>query len=118
MRLAELTEQWGGELVSPWVLVDQRRIDSFAECTEDHSAVHVDPAAAAALLGLDGTIVHGMLSLSLLSGLSTAFLDRIEKRSCLNYGFDKVRFLATVPEGSRVRAVYRLVEAEERKPGQ
>ena len=118
MRLNQLTERLGGELISPWVLVDQPRIDSFADCTEDHSPVHVDPQAAAALTGSARTIAHGMLSLSLLSGLSTTFLDLIEKRSCLNYGFDKVRFLATIPEGSRVRAVFRLSEAVERKAGQ
>ena len=118
MRLNELTARLKGELCSAWVLVDQARIDAFADCTEDHTAVHVDPQAAAALLGLDRTIAHGMLSLSLLSGLSTSFLDQIEKKSCLNYGFDKVRFLATVPEGARVRAVYHLAEAVERGAGQ
>jgi len=118
MRLNELTGELGGEIFSPWVLLDQSRIDTFADCTEDHSAVHVDAQAAAEILGSDRTIAHGMLSLSLLSGLSTSFLDRIEKRSCLNYGFDKVRFLATVPEGRHVRGVYRLAEAVERKPGQ
>lgn len=117
LRLNELTSQFGEDLVSSWVLVDQPRIDTFADCTEDHSPVHVDPQAAAAFLGSDRTVAHGMLSLSLLSGLSTSFLDRIEKRSCLNYGFDKVRFLAMVPEGGRVRAVYRLSEAVQRKPG-
>lgn len=118
MRLDELTGQVDGEIFSPWILIDQARIDAFAGCTEDNSAVHVDPRAAAAMLGSERTIAHGMLSLSLLSGLSTSLLDRIEKTSCLNYGFNKVRFLATVPEGSRVRAVYRLIEAAERKPGQ
>lgn len=118
MQLNELTKELGGEIFSPWVLVGQSRIDTFADCTEDHSAVHGDPQAAAEILGSDRTIAHGMLSLSLLSGLSTSMLERIEKRSCLNYGFDKVRFLAIVPEGRQVRGSYRLVEAAERKPGQ
>lgn len=118
MRLHQLTQQWSGDLVSPWVLVDQRRIDAFADCTEDHSPIHVDPQAAVSLTGTARTIAHGMLSLSLLSGLSTSILDQIEKKSCLNYGFDKVRFLAAIPEGSRVRAVFRLAEAFERKAGQ
>lgn len=118
MRLNQLTEQMGGSLESPWVVVDQARINMFADCTEDHTPIHVDPQAAAAISGTARTIAHGMLSLSLLSGLSTSFLDQIEKHSCLNYGFDKVRFLATVPEGSRARAVFRLAEAIESKAGQ
>ena len=118
VRLKQLTKQLGWDFVSPWVIVDQSRIDAFADCTEDHSPIHVDPQVAAALTGTARTVAHGMLSLSLLSGLSTAFLDLIEKQSCLNYGFDKVRFLAMIPEGSRVRGVFRLVEAVERKAGQ
>ena len=118
MKLNQIVEHLGEELVSPWVLVDQARIDAFADCTNDHSPLHVDPHAAFAATGTARTIAHGMLSLSLISGLSTTVMDVIEKETCLNYGFDKVRFLATIPEGSRVRAIFRFAEAVERKPGQ
>lgn len=118
MRLNQIPEHLGEELVSPWVVVDKARIDAFADCTEDHSPVHVDPLAAAAVTGTARIIAHGMLSASLISGLSTTVMDVIERESCLNYGFDKVRFLATIDEGSRVRAVFRIAEAVERKPGQ
>jgi acyl dehydratase len=116
MRLGELPDHVGMTLVSPWVRVDQARIDAFADCTEDHTFIHVDPVAAASVTGTGGTIAHGFLSLSLLGGLATKVLRFWEQESGVNYGLDKVRLLAPVPAGSRVRAVYRLVEATERKP--
>jgi len=118
MRLGELPGHVGMTLVSPWVVVYQARIDAFADCTEDHTFIHVDPVAAARVTGTGGTIAHGFLSLSLLGGLATTVLRFWEQESGVNYGLDKVRLLAPVPAGSRVRGVYRLAEATERKSRQ
>ncbi len=102
----------GQELgLSDWFLVDQGRIDAFAEVTEDRQLIHTDPARAVEA-GLDGTIAHGMLTLSMMSGLAYHALPQVaEASSTINYGFDKVRFLAPVPEGCRVRGRFVLSEA-------
>jgi len=119
MRLSELPDHIGESRVSPWLLVDQARIDAFADCTEDHTFIHVDPVAAPRATGTGGTIAHGFLSMALLGGLATKGLTGwYEQDSGFNYGFDQIRLLAPVPVGSRVRAVYTLAEAVERKPRQ
>jgi acyl dehydratase len=118
MRLGELPQHIGMVRESPWILVDQTRIDAFADCTEDHTFIHVDPVAAARVTGTGGTIAHGFLSLSLLGGMATRALKFWEQESGVNYGFEKIRFLSPVPSGSRVRAVYRLADATMRKPRQ
>ena len=102
----------GQELgLSDWFIVDQGRIDAFAEVTEDRQFIHVDPARAAQT-PFGGTIAHGMLTLSLMSGLAYHALPEVDgPSSTINYGFDKVRFLAPVPEGSRVRGRFVLTEA-------
>ncbi|MFC3175213.1 MaoC family dehydratase [Novosphingobium bradum] len=119
MQLAELAAQTG-EIVgtSDWVVIDQPRIDAFADCTGDHQFIHVDPERAAAVTGTGGTIAHGFLSLSLLGGMSIDMLAAVEMTVGMNYGFDKVRFLAPVPCGARVRGVFRLAEAVEKRAGQ
>ena len=117
--VAELRSLVGRELgPSEWVEIDQQRIDGFADITEDHQFIHVDPEAAAA--GPFGTtIAHGFLSLSLLTRLGAEFMVEPEGATTLvNYGFDKVRFLAPVPSGARIRARATVLEAAERKPGQ
>src|SRR3954449_2343787 len=93
---------------SDWHEITQERVNQFAEATGDHQWIHVDVERAKAG-PFGGTIAHGFLTLSLLPAfLATAF--RIEDvRSGLNYGLDKVRFIAPVPVGSRVRASFRLV---------
>src|SRR5262249_27714016 len=104
--------------VSSWLTVDQPRIDSFADVTEDHQFIHVDPQAAAAA-GLGGTIAHGFLSLSLLSRMAAdAFLLPDSLKMAINYGFDRVRFLAPVRAGKRVRGRFTLDSIEEKAPGQ
>jgi acyl dehydratase len=104
--------------VSSWLTIDQRRIDAFADATEDHQFIHVDPDAAAAA-GLGGTIAHGFLSLSLLSRMAAdAMLIPDGTKMALNYGFDRVRFLAPVKSGKRVRGRFTLDSVEERAPGQ
>jgi acyl dehydratase len=98
--------------------VDQARIDVFADATEDHQFIHVDPQAAAAA-GLGGTIAHGFLSLSLLSRMAAeGMLIPEGVKMALNYGFDRVRFLAPVKSGKRVRGRFTLDSVEEKAPGQ
>ena len=104
--------------VSSWLSVDQARIDAFADATEDHQFIHVDPDAAAAA-GLGGTIAHGFLSLSLLSRMAAeAMLLPDGLKMAVNYGFDRVRFLAPVRSGKRVRGRFTLDSVEEKAPGQ
>src|SRR3954469_14005057 len=122
MPLASLDEIRGrvGEEVgaSAWLTIDQARIDSFAGATEDHQFIHVDPAAAIAA-GFGGTIAHGFLSLSLLSRMGAeAMLLPEGMKMAVNYGLDRVRFLAPVRSGSRVRGRFVLDSVEEKAPGQ
>ena len=117
--IEEIQGRVGSEIgVSDWILVDQARIDAFADATEDHQFIHVDPAAAAAA-GLSGTIAHGFLSLSLLSRMAAdAMLLPEGLKMALNYGFDRIRFLAPVRSGKRVRGRFVLDSVEEKAPGQ
>jgi acyl dehydratase len=104
--------------VSDWILVDQARIDAFAAVTDDHQFIHVDPEAAAQT-PFGGTVAHGFLTLSLLSRMAADAMLRPETiRMGVNYGFEKVRFLAPVRSGKRVRGRFRLDRFEERRPGQ
>lgn len=108
----------GEELgLSGWLTVAQDRIDAFAETTEDRYWIHTDPARGRA--GPFGaTIAHGFLTLSLLTPLTKdAGLDWGEGYLGINYGFEKVRFIAPVKAGGRVRARVTLAGAEEREPG-
>ena len=91
-----------------WFEVTQERIDAFAEVTEDRQFIHVDPQAAAELSPWGVTIAHGFLTLSLLSHLSASIPQDGERLTGIvmgvNYGFEKVRFVAPVKVGSKVRA--------------
>ena len=112
MRQASLTEiksRIGDEVgISNWIIVDQARIDAFAEATEDRQFIHVDPTAAAKT-AFGGTIAHGFLSLSLLSRMGAeAMLFPEGLKLAVNYGLDRVRFLAPVRSGSRLRARFVL----------
>ena len=102
--LDEIRGRLGEEVgVSSWILVDQARIDAFAEATEDRQFIHVDPEAAAQT-PFGGTIAHGFLSLSLLSRMGAeAMLVPDGLKMAVNYGFDRVRFIAPVKAGKRVR---------------
>ena len=94
---------------SDWVTIDQQRINTFADATDDHQWIHTDPEAAANG-PFGGTIAHGFLTLSMLAGLwGQAF--RVEGvKMGVNYGLDKVRFPAAVPVDSRIRGVVVLDE--------
>ena len=122
MRVAPLEEIRGREGqevgASSWLLVDQERIDSFAEATEDRQFIHVDREAAAQT-PFGGTIGHGFLTLSLLSRMGAeAMLIPQDVRMVVNYGLDRVRFLAPVRSGKRVRGRFVLHSVTEKAPGQ
>ena len=103
---------------SRWVDITQERVDRFAEATEDHQFIHVDPERAAAT-PLGGTIAHGFLTLSLISGLTEHNVTGIPNLAmALNYGLDKLRFLQPVPVGSRVRARQVFLQADQKRVGQ
>ena len=109
----------GTELgVSDWFLIDQSRINAFADATLDHQFIHVDPEQAK-LTPFGGTIAHGFLTLSLLPYLVTGLGIGMENAVMgLNYGFDRIRFLAPVKVGSRVRARAQLAAFQEKAPKQ
>jgi acyl dehydratase len=111
-HLADLAALVGQPLAdSEWIVVDQHRIDAFAEATSDHQWIHVDPARAAA--GPFGaTIAHGFLTLSLVPHLLHQAFAIDDVRMGLNYGLNRVRFPAPVPVGSRLRARFKLLTFE------
>jgi len=97
---------------SSWIVVDQEKIDAFADATGDHQWIHVDPERAKAG-PFGGTIGHGYLTLSLLPVMSYEVLPRHEGGMSINYGLNRVRFPAPVPSGSRVRGAFRVESVEE-----
>lgn len=104
MTIDEIKSRIGSEIgVSDWLTVDQKRIDAFADCTEDHQWIHVDLDQAAQ--GPFGkTIAHGFLSLSLVTHLSAELMPAPEDAlMVINYGMDKVRFIHPVPVDSEIR---------------
>ena len=101
-----------------WHKVTQSQIDSFADTTLDHQFIHVDPVAASKT-PFGGTIAHGFLTLSMLAHFAEQFSVVIEGITMgVNYGFDKVRFLAPVKEGKRIRALAKVSDVSETRPGQ
>lgn len=117
--LDEIRSRVGEEVgVSSWLAMGQARIDAFADATDDHQFIHVDPAAAAQT-PFGGTIAHGFLTLSLLSRMAAeGMLTPQGVKMAVNYGFDRIRFLAPVRSGSRVRGRFTLDSVEEKAPGQ
>jgi acyl dehydratase len=109
----ELTAAVGEQLgYSEWLEIDQKRVDLFADATEDHQWIHVDPEKAAA--GPFGTtIAHGYLTLSLLPSLTPQLMRVKNVKMGINYGTNKVRFPSPVPVGSRLRATGVLQEVKE-----
>ncbi|MGO8962580.1 MaoC family dehydratase [Mycobacterium sp.] len=97
--------------VSEWATIDQDRIDAFADATGDRQWIHVDVERARAESPYRSTIAHGFLTLSLIPGLSKANYRVENAKMGINYGLNKVRFLAPVPAGSRVRVRSELVGA-------
>jgi acyl dehydratase len=117
--LDEIRSRIGDEVgVSSWITLDQPRIDAFADATDDRQFIHMDPDAAAQT-PFGRTIAHGFLSLSLLSRMGAeAMLLPDTLKMAINYGFDRVRFLAPVRSGKRIRGRFVLDSAEEKAPGQ
>lgn len=117
--IEDIKSRVGSEVgVSDWILIDQGRIDAFAEVTEDPQFIHIDPEAAAKT-PFGGTIAHGFLTLSLLSRMAADAMLRPDNiKMGVNYGFEKVRFIAPVRSGSRVRGRFTLQRFEEKRPGQ
>ena len=115
----EIQASVGSEVgVSEWLVVDQGSINAFADATQDHQFIHVDPEAAART-PFGGTIAHGFLTLSLLSRMAAdAMLRPDDVKMGVNYGLEKVRFLAPVRSGKRVRGHFKLERFEEKRPGQ
>jgi acyl dehydratase len=104
--------------VSEWVVVDQKRIDEFAECTGDRQWIHVDVERARRESPYGGTIAHGYLTLSLAASLAIeAGVIPADATAALNYGLDKVRFIAPVRAGARVRNRIRLRQVENKSDG-
>ncbi|KDP88494.1 dehydratase [Cupriavidus sp. SK-3] len=102
-----------GEVVgtSDWTLIDQQRINTFADATGDHQWIHVDPERAAS--GPFGApIAHGFLTLSLLPTFFQQALEIQNVKMGVNYGMNKVRFLKPVPVNSRLRARFKLAAFE------
>ncbi len=109
----------GETKVSSWFELDQARVNAFADVTLDHQFIHVDPERARAETPFGGPIAHGFLTLSMLSHFAAESLpDMPEGVIGINYGFDKVRFLAMVPVGAKIRGKFTLAAVQERKPGQ
>jgi acyl dehydratase len=103
--------------VSSWHLIDQRRINTYADVIEDHQFIHVDPERAKKETAFGTTIAHGFLTMSLMSIMSYEVMPVIERTAMgVNYGFDKLRFISPVKAGSRVRGRFTLAEAKLRKP--
>lgn len=116
----EMKTRIGSETVSDWVEVTQAMIDKFADATGDHQFIHVNPDMAA-MTPFGGTIAHGFLTLSLMPLLSSKIADapRLEGvKMGVNYGGNKVRFLTPVRSGSKVRGRFKLIEFDEKRPGQ
>lgn len=111
-RLADLAPLVGAPIgTSDWIVVDQARIQAFADATEDRQWIHLD-AERAATGPFGTTIAHGFLTLSLLPRLFETGFRVAEARMGVNYGLDRVRFPAPVPSGSRVRGHFRLLSYE------
>lgn len=103
---------------SDWLEITQERVNQFADATNDHQFIHIDPEAASKT-PFGGPIAHGFLSLSLLSYLNTQNALQIENAVMgVNYGSDKVRYPLPVRVGKRIRSHQKLVAASEKSPGQ
>ena len=117
--LDEIRSKVGQEIgISPWIPVDQPAIDLFADVTGHHQFIHVDPVRAAAT-PFGGTVAHGFLTLSLLSQMAGHVMLVPEgTKMGVNYGFERVRFIAPVRAGKRVRGRFVLASIDEKRTGQ
>lgn len=102
---------------SAWVQVPQSRIDAFADCTEDRQWIHIDVERARRESPFGAPVAHGFLTLSLLPITTYELLAGLNARKAVNYGLDKLRFLAPVRAGARVRNHLKLLDAQRRDDG-
>lgn len=100
--------------LSDWVVIDQNRIDQFAEATTDHQWIHVDTERAQRELPNGKTIAHGYLTLALIPALTGKFIEVRNLTRAINFGLNKVRFYTPVPSGARVRARATVLQARQR----
>jgi len=104
--------------VTDWVEIDQKRIDQFAECTDDRQWIHVDVERAVRESPFGSTVAHGYLTLALLARFTYEVgLVPADANQAFNYGLDRVRFMTPVHAGARVRDRVTLLTAEEKSPG-
>ncbi len=120
LTMSSMKDRVGSELgVSDWMVVDQERINEFADCTGDRPWIHVDVDRARRESPFGGPVAHGYLTLSLIGPLSLDVgVVPSDAAAGFNYGLDKVRFLAPVPAGGRVRLRIVLDNVEEKNDGQ
>lgn len=116
IRSVEDAKALEGEEVglSDWVVIDQNRIDQFAEATADYQWIHVDTERAAREMPDGKTIAHGYLTLALIPALTGDFVDVKNLARAINFGLNKVRFYAPILTGSQVRARAKVLQARRR----
>ena len=116
---SEIKAKIGSEIgVSQWISIDQDMINRFADLTDDHQFIHVDPERAAQT-PFGGTIAHGFLVLSMLASMGKAASFAMQGVYMgVNYGFEKIRIMAPVRSGKRIRGRFILKDMTERTPGQ
>lgn len=100
--------------LSDWVVIDQHRIDQFAEATADHQWIHVDTERAVREMPDGKTIAHGYLTLALIPAFTGDFVHVENLARAINFGLNKVRFYAPVPVGSRLRGRTVVLKAQQR----
>ncbi|MCK9993795.1 MAG: hypothetical protein Dbin4_02315 [Alphaproteobacteria bacterium] len=114
----DLSSLAGREIgVSGWVMLDQAKVNLFADATGDHQWIHVDVERAKREMATGGTIVHGYLTLSLIPKFMYELLEITGISQMINYGANKVRFTNMVPTGSRVRGRLKVISAEKKGAG-
>ena len=119
LNVDQLNDYIGKEVgISEWLLVDQERINQFADATGDHQYIHVD-SDRAAQTPFGTTIAHGFLTMSLMVLMGYEGSTKLENSVMgINYGFDKLRFINPVKVNSKIRGRFQLISAEEKKPNQ
>jgi len=118
--LAEIEASVDKEVgVSRWFTIDQALITAFGKLTQDEYFIHMNPERAAKETPFGGSIAHGFLTLSMMSAMAYDALPEVDGRTMgMNYGFDKIRFLAPVPAGSKVRGHFVVSAVEKKSPQQ
>jgi acyl dehydratase len=119
MKVTDLRAYLGQQIgISSWITLDQRRIEEFAHCTGDDQWIHVDAERSAKDSPFGSTVAHGFLTLALLAPTSfETMISRLEVKQAINYGLERVRFLAPVRAGKRVRNRIKIAALEDKGSG-